>query len=67
MTIEEFNNTAFTANSKAFYKGTAYEIATVNFEEKLIGFEDPNEIVTGEDGEEYPVIYWVRCENCKMI
>ncbi|HET6558095.1 MAG TPA: hypothetical protein VFG54_12320 [Prolixibacteraceae bacterium] len=67
MTIIEFDNTAFTANSKAVYKGDSYEIATVNFEEKLIGLEDPHDKVFDEDGEESPAIYWVRCENCKMI
>lgn len=70
MTIEEFDNIGFTAKSQAVYKGDRYDIACVNFEEKLIGFEDIIDKVFDEEEEEeeeLAVINWVRCENCKMI
>jgi len=67
MTIEEFDKTSFKAEMKAMYKGEIREIVTVDFEEKLIGFEDPTEELFDEEGESIAVINWVRCENCELI
>lgn len=67
MTIQEFDKTGFKAEMKAKYKGEIREIATVDFEEKLIGFEDQTEKVFDKEGEELAVINWVRCENCELI
>jgi hypothetical protein len=58
MTIDEFNETSFGAGDRAKYTdGRVYAIASVDFQEKLIGLimhisgGNPNEIT------------WVRCEN----
>lgn len=55
MTIEEFDIMKFRAGMNFFYHGKVRKIASVNFEEKLIGViedeYDPNEIS------------WARCEN----
>lgn len=61
MTIEEFNKTGFTGCMKAMYKGQAYEIASVDFEEKLIG------LVLNIPGSEEGEVSWVRCENCEIV
>jgi len=60
MTINEFDSTSFNCNSRIIYNGDGeeYGVAMVDFEEKLIGIEDPL------DEEQ---IKWVRCENCKKL
>ncbi len=61
MTIEEFNNTRFGGSMYADYKGDRYQIASVDFEESLVGlFMD---ISGGDEGD----ISWVRCENCTLV
>lgn len=61
MTIQEFNQTEFTANMNAIYKNAEYQIASVDFEEKLIGLFLK---IEGGDPEE---ISWVRCENVELV
>lgn len=58
MTIEEFDNTSFKAEMKAKYQGKEYDVVQVDFQEKLIGLENP---VFPEE------TIWVRCENCELI
>lgn len=62
MTIEEFNTTGFTGKMRCTYKGEEYLLASVDFEEKLIGILLPdNEF---KDDHE---LSWVRCENIELI
>ena len=55
MTIEEFDNTCFTGNMEAIFKGNKYEILSVNFETKKIDLIDADGIVT------------VNCEQVYLI
>ena len=57
MTIEDFNKTGFRAGDNGIYKNKEYEIASLDFEEKLIGLLGVCE--GGEDDD----ITWVRCES----
>ena len=61
MTIPEFNKTAFGCGDKAIYHDTEYQIASVDFEEQLIGLLIP---ISGAERLE---ISWVRCENIKHL
>lgn len=62
MTIEEFNKNGFIAGDFAKYKdGNYYDIASVDFDEKLIG------LLMRISGGEPDEITWVRCENCEYI
>lgn len=61
MTKEEFNQTSFGAGDKAIYQGEEYPIASVDFEEQLIGLVG---VVSGADEDH---ISWVRCENCEVL
>ncbi len=57
MTIEEFDKTKFDAGMSFMIKGRMHDIASVNFDQKLIGVEnysDPEEID------------WYRCENIEL-
>jgi len=57
MTIEEFDNTKFGARMIATIGDRRYDIASVNFDQRLIGvvsYGDPDEID------------WYRCENCEV-
>lgn len=66
MTIEEFKNTCFYYGMTAEYKNETYFIASVDFEENLIGLDDG--ITECEKcGCEQTIIKWVRCENCKIV
>lgn len=60
MTIEEFNNTKFSIHDWAIYKGAKYKIASVDFEEQLIG------LLMNNDPENPKEISWVRCENAEL-
>jgi len=61
MTIEEFNNTRFTANMQFTYKDRARDLSSVNFQEALIGLvEDCHGSCDGD-------IEWVRCDNAELI
>jgi len=62
MTQLEFDKTGFTVNMKCFFQGKEYEIATVDFEERLIGIY---EMISGAESEED--ISWKRCENITLI
>ena len=48
----------FKADMKAMYKDKEHDVVTVDFEEKLLGLEDP---LFPEETK------WVRCENCEII
>jgi hypothetical protein len=62
MTIEEFDKTGFTGQMKCRYKLQEYDVATVDFEERLIGIY---EMISGAESEED--ISWKRCENITLI
>ena len=61
MTKTELRYHVFKAGDKAKYKGKIYKIASVDFQEYLLGLrmnisgDDPNDII------------WVRCENVYFI
>lgn len=62
MTIQEFDKTGWTGKMKGIYKKEIFNIASVDFEEKLIGLLLPcNELK--DDFE----LTWVRCENVELI
>lgn len=58
MTIDEFKNYGWISNKKCKYKEDVCDIATVDFEENLVGLED-NLSPSG--------ITWVRCENIILL
>ncbi len=63
MTIEEFNNTKFYAGMEVVIHSKLYgsiqrPIASVNFDQALIGIETDN------DDEQ---LDWFRCENCDIV
>ena len=61
MTIEEFNQTGWTAGMTARYTdGETYPIASCDFGEKLVGLKG---IVQNAPDE----VSWVRCENVTLI
>lgn len=62
MTITEFDKTGFTGKMKCLYDGNEYGIASVDFQEKLIGIYE--EIQGAESPDE---ISWKRCENITII
>lgn len=57
MTIDQFNNTKFSANDRAIYDGIEYCIKEINFTEMLFGLYYPDD----ED------VFWVRCENITHV
>lgn len=62
MSQEEFEKQRFGAGDKATYKdGNTYVVASVDFEEKLIG------LLMNISGGEPDDISWVRCENVDYI
>jgi hypothetical protein len=61
MTLSEFSAHRWGANMQAEYKGETYEIAAVDFEEKLLGLCG---VVEGADEDERT---WVRCENATIL
>jgi len=62
MTIEQFNKTGFTGKMKCRFQGEIYGVASVDFEEKLIGIYE--EIQGCDNPDE---ISWKRCENIEII
>lgn len=58
MTQQEFDNMGFKADMKAMYNKKEFDVVTVDFEERLLGLEDP---LFPEETK------WVRCENCEII
>lgn len=62
MTIEQFNKQGFGAGDKALYKdGKVYDVATVDFEEQLIG------LLMNIPGGEPDDVSWVRCESVEYM
>ncbi len=57
LTLEKFNKQGFGAKDEAIYKGKKYKVASVDFDEALIGLF--LNISGGEPGD----VSWVRCEN----
>ena len=55
MKLEEFEKQAWKSGMRAKYHGGEFDIATVNFEESLIGLLDKEEV------------NWVRCENVELV
>ena len=62
MTIEEFDQTGFTGGMKCIFQDKEYGIATVDFEERLIGIY---EMIPGSESEDD--ISWKRCENVEIL
>ena len=62
MTIEQFENTAFSANSKIIYNGKTYDVIMVDFEEFLIAIDE-----FPDDEDENKQLSWKCCENCEII
>lgn len=63
MTTEEFDETGWTRGMHATHRNQQgiYPIASVDFEEKLVGLKD---FVGGAEPDH---IHWVRCENIELI
>lgn len=62
MTIEEFDKIGWTGNMKCIFQDEEYGIATVDFEERLVGIY---EMISGAESEDD--ISWKRCENIEII
>ena len=62
MTIEEFDKTGWTGNMKCIFQCEEYGIATVDFEERLVGIY---EMISGAESEDD--ISWKRCENIELL
>lgn len=62
MTLEEFDKTGWTGNMKCIFQDEEYGIATVDFEERLVGIY---EMISGAESEEE--ISWKRCEKITII
>lgn len=58
MTIEQFDNTDFSGQTKVIHNDKAYELHSVDFEQKLLAFD-----LYGDVGD----LKWVRCENVEII
>ena len=62
MTTEQFDKQGFGAGDKVRYKdGNVYDVATVDFDERLIG------LLMHISGGEPDDVSWVRCENVDYI
>ena len=61
VTTEEFSKQSFGAGDKARYKDGIYVVATVDFDEQLIG------LLLNISGGEPDDVSWVRCENVDYI
>ena len=62
MTFEEFDKTGWTGNMKCMFQDEEYGIATVDFEERLVGIY---EMISGAESEDD--ISWKRCENIELF
>ena len=58
MTIEQFDTIDFTAGIRVLFEGNVYDLAGINFPERLIGIQEI------EDEDE---IEWKRCENVELV
>ena len=63
MKQEEFDNTSFGSGMRFNYRGVIYDLAAVNFEERLLGLTDSADF----DDESDDDITWVRCESVELI
>lgn len=62
MTTEQFDELKFGAGDKVLFKdGNVYDIATIDFEERLFG------LLMNISGGEPDDISWVRCENVTQL
>ena len=61
MTLEEFNNHRFGANTIVNYDGRERDLFSVNMIESLIG------LVEDCQGHDLGDIEWVRCENVTIV
>jgi major membrane immunogen (membrane-anchored lipoprotein) len=61
MTIEQFDTTGWTGNMKCTFQDKEYYIATVDFEEKLVGIYEK---IQGGDEDD---VSWKRCENIELV
>ena len=62
MTIEEFDNKSWCAETKAIYNDVEYYVGSVNFYERLLGLW-----TLDSDMEDESDMSWVRCENVKIF
>lgn len=60
MTIEQFEKTAFSINTKVIWNGKVYDVISVDFDENLIGINEFPDPLNGT------VASWKRCENCEI-
>lgn len=58
MTIEEFDNTSFTGMMQCEFRGKAYDIVIVDFQERLIAIDEFDDM---------DQLSYKRCENIKII
>lgn len=61
MTLEQFKNNTFSANTRVEYDNGIYDVISVDFEEMLIGLE-----MFPDEENDSDKIRWVRCENCEI-
>lgn len=66
MTKEEFMKTRFSPGMKVKVRKEVYDVASVDFEEMLIGVADGYEECS-ECGSATIHISWKRCENCELV
>lgn len=62
MTQKEFDKTGWNGNMKCIFQDEEYGIATVDFEERLVGIY---EMISGAESEDD--ISWKRCENIEIV
>lgn len=62
MTIEQFEKTSFSGNSKIIYDGKTYDVIMVDFQESLIAIDE-----FPDDDDENKQLSWKRCENCEIV
>jgi len=57
MNVEAFDSVKWTGQMRVEYKNKIYDVASVDFEERLIG-------ISGYcDGGDESDVQWIRCEN----
>ena len=56
----EFDAHGFAIGDKIIYNNIQYDIATVDFEERLIG-------IVGEISNDAEAVTWKRSENCEFV
>lgn len=66
MTTEEFDSIGWGANMSVEYNGKERKVASVDFNEKLIGLTSLELPDDDEDPDDL-LFDWVRCENCRLL